>query len=73
MQKLSSNAIVYDIIYQPAETLLLQQAKNLGLKTLNGKAMNLEQAISAFKYALLSYEPKINENSIRNVMSLTPP
>lgn len=72
MQKLSSNAIVYDIIYQPSETLLLQQAKNLGLKTLNGKGMNLEQAISAFKYALLTYEPQINENSIRNTMSLTP-
>lgn len=70
MQKLSLNTIVYDIIYQPDETLLLQQAKNLGLKTLNGKAMNLEQAICAFKYAIISHEPAINENLIRNAMNL---
>jgi shikimate dehydrogenase len=40
--------LVFDIIYQPKETVLLNQAKKAGCKTLNGLPMNLEQAVIAF-------------------------
>ncbi|WP_028313382.1 shikimate dehydrogenase family protein [Desulfatibacillum aliphaticivorans] len=44
-------AYVMDIIYQPRETLMLWLAKSLGLRTQNGVAMNLEQAVIAFDKA----------------------
>ena len=43
------SSLVYDIIYQPLETELLREAKQCGHKTLNGLAMNLEQAVIAFE------------------------
>ena len=39
---------VFDIIYQPGQTLLLSLAGLLGCQTLNGLPMNLEQAVIAF-------------------------
>ena len=42
---------VFDIIYQPPETLLLSLAKLTGCKTFNGLTMNLEQAVIAFDKA----------------------
>jgi shikimate dehydrogenase len=39
---------VFDIIYQPVQTLLLSLASLLGCRTLNGLPMNLEQAVIAF-------------------------
>ena len=46
------DVIVYDIIYQPNYTLLLNFSKELGLKTLNGLEMNFEQAVLAYNYAV---------------------
>lgn len=43
LKKLSKDAIVYDIIYKPQETLLLKEAKSLNLKTLNGVEMLVRQ------------------------------
>lgn len=51
LAKLPVHAVVFDIIYQPSPTKLLQLAKERGLKTLDGMAMNLEQAILAYGYA----------------------
>jgi shikimate dehydrogenase len=42
---------VFDIIYQPRRTMLLHLAETLGYQTLNGVAMNLEQAVIAFDKA----------------------
>ena len=50
--KLKKDVIVYDIIYQPTYTLLLNFSKELGLKTLNGLEMNFEQAVLAYNYAV---------------------
>lgn len=41
-------AFVFDIIYQPRETLLMSLAKACGCRVLNGLPMNLEQAVIAF-------------------------
>ncbi len=50
--KLKKNAVVYDIIYKPNSTRLLNFAEELGLKTLNGLEMNFEQAVLAYNYAV---------------------
>ena len=48
---LPADALVYDIIYQPAETPLMSLAAARGLKTRNGLGMNLDQAVIAFQKA----------------------
>jgi shikimate dehydrogenase len=46
--KLPGNASVYDLIYNPRETLLMRQAKTSGLHAWNGLGMLVEQAALAF-------------------------
>ena len=43
------NPIVYDIVYKPMETKLIQDAKSRGYKTINGISMLLKQAILSQK------------------------
>ena len=50
LYKLKNSALVYDIIYDPPETILLKDAKEIGLNILNGLDMNLLQAVLAFKH-----------------------
>ncbi|OSM00161.1 putative shikimate dehydrogenase substrate binding domain-containing protein [Magnetofaba australis IT-1] len=52
LDQLPAHAAVFDIIYQPLQTALLRAAAARGLKTLNGKSMNLGQAVIAFALAL---------------------
>lgn len=52
LDALPSEAVVFDIIYDPPQTPLLQNAVARRLKTLNGDAMNLEQAVLGFAYAI---------------------
>jgi len=51
LDAMPDDTVIYDIIYQPAETELLRQAKVIGLATLNGLGMNLDQAVIAFEKA----------------------
>jgi 3-dehydroquinate dehydratase/shikimate dehydrogenase len=46
---LKSDMVVFDTIYNPAETLLLKQAKQLGCRTIPGLSMFLNQAAAQFK------------------------
>jgi hypothetical protein len=48
LNKLPSRTACYDIIYSPVETVFLQQARWSGHRTLNGKGMNVLQAVEAF-------------------------
>lgn len=48
--KFKKSTLIYDIIYDPPETLLLKDAKEFGLDTMNGMDMNLLQAVLAFKH-----------------------
>jgi shikimate dehydrogenase len=43
------NAAVYDLIYNPAETRLMKNARNAGLSTVNGLGMLVEQAALSFE------------------------
>lgn len=49
LKQIPDDAIVCDLIYNPAETQLLAQAKGRGLKTLNGIGMLLYQGALAFE------------------------
>ena len=66
---LKKQAIVYDIIYNPTQTLLLKLAEKNGFKTINGSEMNLLQAVLAFKYAIKNKENNKNaEKAMREVV-----
>ena len=54
-----NNKLFYDVIYNPAETNFLNEAKKLGNKTENGKLMFIYQAFEAFKL-WHGIEPQIN-------------
>lgn len=65
---LDAGATVFDIVYQPDETQLLRVARALGRRTLNGRAMNLEQAVLAFRRAV----PEIGADRVREIMARVP-
>ena len=46
---IKKNMVVFDTIYNPAETLLLKQAKQAGAKTIDGLSMFINQALAQFK------------------------
>ncbi len=47
LKGVKQGALVYDLIYNPSETSLLQTAKSLGLNTLNGLGMLIYQGLLA--------------------------
>jgi shikimate dehydrogenase len=51
-KRINKNAFIYDIIYNPSETLLIRYAKKFNIDYLNGKDMNLRQAVLAFHYVI---------------------
>ncbi len=50
LAKLPATAVVYDLIYKPRPTLLLQLAKARQLHTIDGLAMLLHQGVAAFEH-----------------------
>ena len=50
LHKLKNSSLVYDIIYDPPETMLLRDSKEIGLDIINGMEMNLLQAVLAYKH-----------------------
>jgi 3-dehydroquinate dehydratase/shikimate dehydrogenase len=46
---LKKDVVVFDTVYNPAETLLLKQAKAAGAKTIDGVSMFISQAAGQFK------------------------
>ncbi|MBC7765972.1 MAG: shikimate dehydrogenase [Hyphomonadaceae bacterium] len=49
LKKLPPHAVVCDLIYNPSETKLLEQARQLGYSTMNGWGMLYYQAVQAFE------------------------
>jgi shikimate dehydrogenase len=47
--ELRTDATVFDLVYVPAETLLLRAARARGLRTANGSEMLIAQAAIAFE------------------------
>lgn len=46
--------VIFDIVYQPAQTMLLYLSGLMGYRILNGLCMNLEQAVVAFEMATVA-------------------
>jgi len=63
---LKKSTIVFDIIYQPLKTKLLEIAGNNSVFVFNGLEMNLEQAVLAYHYAV---KPNKGLDGIRKIMS----
>jgi 3-dehydroquinate dehydratase/shikimate dehydrogenase len=49
LRRSGKDMTVFDTIYNPAETLLLKQAKEVGAKTISGLDMFISQAAEQFK------------------------
>jgi shikimate dehydrogenase len=47
LKTLRSDAVVYDVIYNPKKTILIKDAQKLGLRTITGLDMLIYQAVSA--------------------------
>ena len=60
----TKNKLFYDVIYNPAETSFLKEAKELGNKTENGGAMFIYQASEAFKL-WHGIEPEVNFETLK--------
>ena len=50
LAKAKNTMVVYDIIYDPLKTKLLNNSEEIGLMTINGLRMNLIQAVLAYSY-----------------------
>ena len=50
LAKAKNSMLVYDIIYDPLKTKLLENSEEIGLRTINGLRMNLIQAVLAYSY-----------------------
>jgi shikimate dehydrogenase len=62
---LPTSALVFDIVYLPRVTMLMQIAAARGLETLGGLEMNQEQAVMAFARAV----PGVAPDRVRTVMA----
>jgi shikimate dehydrogenase len=54
---LSENMMVFDIVYNPLKTKLLQEAEEAGCKTLGGIGMLMHQGLESFKLWFPNSEP----------------
>ena len=64
--KIKKSAIIYDIIYDPKYTELLERANKRGLKIINGLRMNMIQAVLAYGY---TNETALSKQDILQIMS----
>ena len=48
-QFLTANHLLYDVVYNPAETVFLKNGKEMGTQTLNGESMLVEQAVASWE------------------------
>ena len=49
LDKLNSDVVVYDIVYNPVKTVLIQEAQKRGFKTIGGLDMLIYQAERAIE------------------------
>ena len=66
MCRIKKSAIIYDIIYEPKYTELLERASKLGLKTINGIRMNMIQAVLAYGY---TNDTTLSKSDLLQIMS----
>ncbi|UCF00316.1 MAG: shikimate dehydrogenase [Planctomycetota bacterium] len=70
-QYLKKDMAVFDTVYNPAETLLLKQAKQAGAKTIDGLSMFINQAAAQFKlFTGKNPKPDLMRKTISNRLAL---
>lgn len=69
ISKLPTDTVIYDIVYNPTKTLLIQKAKEFGLETISGLDMLLHQAAKAQELWIGKY-PDINVMKLAAIESL---
>ena len=66
-----SQLLVYDLIYRPAETLLLRTARERGCRTLNGVKMLVYQGAAAFERWTGQWPPTdVMEGEVRKILDI---
>jgi len=65
---LPENAVVYDVVYAPLETPLLQAATERGLETIDGLEMLIGQAALAFELLFGAEPPRDRDEELRELL-----
>jgi shikimate dehydrogenase len=66
---LPAHAIVYDLVYEPAETGLLRRSRERGLFTMNGLSMLVEQAAPSFRRLFGTMPPREHDDELRELLT----
>lgn len=69
LSPLADDAIIFDLVYDPVETSLLQQAKARGLRTINGLEMLIAQAAHAFVHFFGRPAPREHDAELRVLLA----
>jgi len=69
---LKKDMVVFDTVYNPAETLLLKQAKQAGAKTIDGLSMFVNQGLAQFTlFTNTDGNADLMRKTISNCLSLS--
>ncbi|WP_426266152.1 shikimate dehydrogenase family protein [Sphingomonas sp. LHG3443-2] len=63
------DTIVFDMVYDPLETGLLRQARHLGMRTIDGLEMLIEQASHGFRRFFGADAPRQHDAELRRLLS----
>jgi shikimate dehydrogenase len=69
LSPLSDEAIVYDLVYAPLQTGLMQAAENRGLETVDGLDMLIGQAALAFELFFGAEPPRERDDELRELLT----
>lgn len=66
---LAPGSTVFDMVYDPVETRLLAQARERGLKTIDGLSMLMAQAAAAFELFFCEAAPREHDQELRELLT----
>ena len=69
LSPLPDDAIVYDLVYAPLQTGLLQAAEERGLETIDGLEMLIGQAALAFELFFDAEPPRDRDDALRALLA----
>lgn len=69
LSPLPDDAVVYDLVYAPLQTGLLQAAEDRGLETVDGLEMLIGQAALAFELFFDAEPPRDRDDDLRNLLT----
>ena len=69
LSPLPDDAIVYDLVYAPLQTDLLQAAEDRGLETIDGLEMLIGQAALAFELFFDAEPPRDQDDELRDLLT----